>query len=64
MFLIKPWKKRDISDNGWVNLGDTPDSRRQRADGIEREIRQFWLVVITTALIIIITVIMSLIAKS
>jgi len=64
MFLIKPWKKPDVSDPGWAKLGDTPDSRRQRADSIEREIRQFWLVVITTVLIIIVTVFMGLIAKS
>lgn len=38
MFFKKPWKIRDSSDLNYYKLGDSPDSRRNRADSIEFEI--------------------------
>lgn len=42
----KRWKKRDSSDSEWVKLGDSSDTRRQRADEIERDESRFWMWVI------------------
>lgn len=60
LFCQKRWKKRDTSDPEWEKLGDTPDARRQRADSIERECRQFWLTIVTTVFIVVVTIIISL----
>ncbi len=62
-FCQRRWKKRDVNDPEWNKLGYTQDSRRQRADAVERECRQFWLTIITTVVIITVTVLVEIVKR-
>lgn len=55
----KKWKIRDSSDPEYMILGTTEDVRTQRADAIDRERRQFYVNLIATIVIVLVTIFIS-----